>query len=92
MAVLDPDPDDIFAALMEDVILEEPTDAIDYTQLDDVELMKAKASVKQELFDMGELHSKNPRGRAADLHSQYWAIDAAMRARWPHSEETDHDS
>jgi hypothetical protein len=88
MSVADPDPNEIFMQIMEGVVLEEPTDAVNYTLLDDVELSKAKASVRAELFAMGEIHNHNARGRAADLHSQFSAINAEMRRRWPTADDT----
>lgn len=83
MSMMDEDPDAIFMQIMEGVELSEPTDAIDYGTLDDQELTKAHSKVRTELFHSGELHNHNPVGHAADLHSQFAAINHEMRRRWP---------
>lgn len=79
----DLDPDEEFRKIMEGVELEEPTDAIDYTKLDDVQLSKEYQNVRQELFSTNQLHNKNPIGRAAELHSQFMAITAELHRRHP---------
>ena len=87
MTVFDPDPDDIFAQIVAGITLDEPTDTVDYTTLDDVALSKAKQEVRRELFEMDQLRNFNATGRAAELHSKFAAINAEMRKRWPNNPE-----
>lgn len=77
------DSDEEFLRIMEGVELEEPTDAIDYTTLDDVELSRQYDLVRRELFVTDQLHNHNAVGYAGELHSKFAAINAEMRRRWP---------
>lgn len=80
MSVMDPDPDDIFNEMVEGLSFSEP-DAIDYTQLSDAELIRVRSEVHSDLMASGEMHNPNPTGTAAELHSQFAAIMAAIQGR-----------
>lgn len=94
MSIMDDDPDAAFLAIMGDIELAEPTDAVDYRFLSDQDLAKAHSEVRTELFHMDQLHNLNPVGHAADLHSRFAAINHEMRRRWkgvrdPNVQDTD---
>lgn len=50
-----PDPDDIFAGMMEGLDLEEPTDVVDVTVLNDKELLDLFEDTRQALLEAGEM-------------------------------------
>lgn len=81
MSMMDMDPDEEFMKIMEGIELEEPTDAIDYTQLTDIELAKEYDRIRTTLFKMDELLNLNATGEAAALHSQFAAVNDALRRR-----------
>lgn len=90
MSIIDPDPDAEFLRIMEGVELEEPTDTIDYTTLNDIELSTEYDGVRRALFETGELHNHNATGYAGELHSKFSAINVEMRRRWrPTGKEED---
>ncbi len=86
MSALDDDPDAMFFKIMEGVVLEEPTDAVDYTKSTPVELAKTRQRLRDELFKLGELHNPNAHGEAGDLHAQLYAVNTAIKRRWPNME------
>lgn len=81
MSVMDSDPDEVFNKIVEGLVLEEPTDAVDFTLLSDVGLARRYHKIREELNAMGKLHELNPTGDAADLHSQFAAIHAEITRR-----------
>lgn len=74
------DADDIFAGMMADLDLQEPTDIVNVALLDEVELSKRFNAVKQQLLERGEmLKPKTQEGR--DLHSERAAYLLELRRR-----------
>lgn len=74
------DADDIFAGMMAELDIVEPTDVVNVALLDEVELSSRYNSCKQKLFELGEmLHPKTQQGR--DLHSERAAYLVELRRR-----------
>jgi hypothetical protein len=74
------DADEIFAGLMADLDLQEPTDVVNVALLDEVELSRRYNAVKQALLEKKEmLHPKTQEGR--DLHSERASYLLEMRRR-----------
>jgi len=71
-----PEFDDIIAGLE----LEAPEDAVDYTQLDRLELIRLKARLEVELTDLMEV--RYPRtDRGHEIHSELTAVEQALK-KW----------
>jgi hypothetical protein len=70
-----------FFEIIEGLDIEEPTDVVDYSTLDDVSLAEHYGLIRLTLHVTGALHDPNPTGKAADLHSQWAAINAEQRRR-----------
>lgn len=85
----DEDADAEFAALMEGITFEEPTDVVDVTKLSDIELIDLLADTREQLLAMGAMltdlqHSFGTREGTAEereLHSLRLACLTEMRKR-----------
>lgn len=74
------DPDDIFAAMTENLTLEDPGMISSPANWTNHELMKRWTKVKQELRELHEMHHQvTQRGR--ELQSEYQAIWFIMKER-----------